>query len=114
MDLANITEIVTPILRRYGVKRAAVFGSAARGEAGADSDVDLLIELDEPLGLLKLAQLNYVLEDALQKKVDLVKILPSNRPLKIVFCVTRYTFIPLEISCPNLNRGGVKIPQFPT
>ncbi|MCL5666493.1 MAG: nucleotidyltransferase family protein [Patescibacteria group bacterium] len=73
MELEEVKRRITPILNRYGVKRAAVFGSVARGEAGRDSDVDLLIELDEPLGLFKLAQLNYVLEDVLQKKVDLVK-----------------------------------------
>lgn len=73
MDLVSITTIVTPILDRYGVKRAAVFGSTARGEAGANSDIDLMIESAEPLGLFKLAELNYVLEDALKRKVDLVK-----------------------------------------
>ncbi len=73
MQLEEIKRKITPILIRYGVKRAAVFGSVARGEGKSDSDVDILVELNEPLGLLKLAQLNYILEDALGKKVDLVK-----------------------------------------
>lgn len=34
-------------LRRRGVRHAGLFGSTARGEAGPDSDVDLLIEIDE-------------------------------------------------------------------
>jgi uncharacterized protein len=33
-------------LRRLGVRRAAIFGSVARGEARADSDVDVLVELE--------------------------------------------------------------------
>jgi predicted nucleotidyltransferase len=45
------------------------------------SDVDLMVELHEPLGLFKFAQLNYTLEDALDKKVDLVK----NTSLKPIF-----------------------------
>lgn len=73
MNIEEVKRKITPILDRYGVKRAAVFGSVARGEAKSDSDVDILVELDKPLGLLKLAQLNYTLEDALEKKVDLVK-----------------------------------------
>ncbi len=73
MELEEVKNKTTLIFGRYGVKRAAVFGSVARGEAKTESDVDILIELYEPLGLFKLAQLNYVLEDALQKKVDLVK-----------------------------------------
>lgn len=35
-----------PRLRTLGIVRAAVFGSQVRGEAGPDSDVDILIELD--------------------------------------------------------------------
>jgi predicted nucleotidyltransferase len=33
-----------PLLDRYGVRRVGVFGSTARGEAGPDSDVDVLVE----------------------------------------------------------------------
>lgn len=33
-----------PLLDRYGVERIGVFGSVARGEAGPDSDVDVLVE----------------------------------------------------------------------
>ncbi|MFY8208502.1 MAG: nucleotidyltransferase family protein, partial [Caulobacter sp.] len=33
-----------PLLDRYGVARVGVFGSTARGEAGPDSDVDVLVE----------------------------------------------------------------------
>jgi uncharacterized protein len=33
-------------LRGRGVRRAAIFGSVARGDAGRDSDVDILVELD--------------------------------------------------------------------
>ncbi len=73
MNTEEVKRKITPILIRYGIKRAAVFGSVARGEERGDSDVDLLVELHEPLGLFKFAQLNYVLEDALEKKVDLVK-----------------------------------------
>lgn len=73
MNIEEIKLKISPILARYGVKKAAVFGSVVRGEAGPDSDVDILIELEEPLGLFKLARLNYTLEDALGKKVDLVK-----------------------------------------
>jgi predicted nucleotidyltransferase len=35
-------------LRARGVRRAAVFGSVSRGEARADSDLDVLIEIDRP------------------------------------------------------------------
>ncbi|OGI29090.1 MAG: hypothetical protein A2288_02160 [Candidatus Moranbacteria bacterium RIFOXYA12_FULL_44_15] len=73
MSIEEIRQKITPILEHYAVKKAAVFGSVARGEEKPESDVDILVELDEPLGLMKLARLNYTLEDALGKKVDLIK-----------------------------------------
>ena len=68
MNIQEVKEKTTPIFKQFGVRRAAVFGSVARGEDKPNSDVDLLIELDQPLGLLTYARLNYTLEDALQKK----------------------------------------------
>jgi predicted nucleotidyltransferase len=38
-------------LAGLGVRSLDLFGSVARGEAGADSDVDLLVEFDKPVGL---------------------------------------------------------------
>lgn len=73
MDIQEIKDKTAPIFKQYGVRRAAVFGSVAKGNAGPQSDVDVLIEIDQPLGLLTYARLNYTLEDVLQKKVDLVK-----------------------------------------
>jgi len=60
-----------PHLRqRYGVTRLALFGSAARGEAEPESDVDLLVELERPLGL-EFVRLAFHLERVLGRKVDL-------------------------------------------
>lgn len=73
MNIQEIRDKTAPIFKQYGVRRAAVFGSVAKGLAEPDSDVDVLIELEQPLGLLTYARLNYTLEDALQKKVDLIK-----------------------------------------
>jgi len=46
-------------LRRLGVLHAAVFGSVARGENRADSDIDVMVELDEqaPIGIFEYARL---------------------------------------------------------
>ena len=42
---------VLPLLAKYPVRRAALFGSYARNEQNADSDLDILLEFSEPIGL---------------------------------------------------------------
>ena len=62
-------------LTALGVLSLRVFGSVARGEAGPDSDVDLLVELDPErrISLLGFAHLMGELEDLLGCRVDLVE-----------------------------------------
>lgn len=57
--------------REYGVKSLALFGSVARDEATAASDLDLLVEFDRPTGLLGLFNLQAHLEELLGCPVDL-------------------------------------------
>jgi len=54
----------------FGVKSLALFGSTARDEAHAESDVDLLVEFNRPTGLFGLIQLQQQLENLLGCKVD--------------------------------------------
>jgi hypothetical protein len=57
--------------REYGVTSLALFGSVARDQATAASDLDLLVEFDRPTGLLGLFNLQAHLEDLLGCPVDL-------------------------------------------
>lgn len=61
----------TDELRRFKVDALYVFGSVARGEANDDSDVDLLVEFSEPVGLFAFARLQRFLEEILETRVDL-------------------------------------------
>ena len=72
-DIKEIKKIILPILSRYGVRKAAVFGSAARGEMTKESDIDILVEIKKDLGLFEFVHLKNELEDALGKEVDLVE-----------------------------------------
>src|SRR6266481_2765420 len=61
VDLQSVLEILRAHesdLRRLGVAHAAVFGSVARSEARAESDIDVLVELDEnrPMGIFEYAR----------------------------------------------------------
>ena len=55
-----------------GVRSLALFGAVARDEAGSTSDIDLLVEVDEPMGLLGLIEVQHRLEEILGVRVDLV------------------------------------------
>jgi len=61
-------------LEARGVRSLAIFGSAARGEAGPESDVDVLVELkpEAHVGLLGLVGLKEYLETVLNCSVDVV------------------------------------------
>ena len=59
-------------LQGFKVRSLSVFGSVARGEAGRGSDVDLLVEFSEPVGLFEFARLKRFLEQVLETRVDLV------------------------------------------
>lgn len=58
-------------LREFGVKSLALFGSVARNEARLDSDVDLLVEFEKPVGLFTFMRLQRYLEAILGCSVDL-------------------------------------------
>jgi predicted nucleotidyltransferase len=72
-NIEQIQEKIVPILKRAGVLRSFIFGSVARGEATAESDVDILVELPKQASLLDLVGLKQDLEKALDKKVDVVE-----------------------------------------
>jgi predicted nucleotidyltransferase len=57
---------------QHGAHHVRVFGSVARGEAGATSDVDLLVQMDSGRSLLDLIGLTQELESILQRKVDVL------------------------------------------
>ncbi|MBN2251882.1 MAG: nucleotidyltransferase family protein [Candidatus Altiarchaeota archaeon] len=59
------------VLRRYGVKRIGLFGSYARGEQTLDSDMDFLVEFEEP-SFDDFMDLSFYLEDLFGLKVELV------------------------------------------
>jgi predicted nucleotidyltransferase len=68
--LAKISEIRDE-LANHQVKSLALFGSAARNALGKDSDVDILVEFSQPVGLFEFVRLKRFLEAVLGRPVDL-------------------------------------------
>ena len=46
MGVEEIKSLIIPILKRYGVKKASLFGSFVRGENTERSDIDILVEFE--------------------------------------------------------------------
>jgi hypothetical protein len=70
------------LFHRYPLRRLGIFGSLARGEAHANSDIDLLVEFTEPVGF-EIVDLALELEALLDHPVDLVSwkaLSPRMRP----------------------------------
>jgi uncharacterized protein len=65
-------EEILAIAAKHGAYNVRVFGSAARGEAGPESDVDVLVELGPDRSLFDLGGLLADLEELLECKVDVV------------------------------------------
>ena len=70
--LALLSRHKPDMQQRFGVRRLALFGSRARGQARLDSDVDVLVEFDGPADSARYFGLQFFLEDLLQSPVDLV------------------------------------------
>lgn len=75
-SLQEIAERIFPVAKCYGLRSVYVFGSYARGQAREDSDIDLLVDTTGTNlnSLLSLGQLYCDLEDALEKKIDLITV----------------------------------------
>lgn len=71
LDMPEIVAAVNEIAPAYGLDRVSLFGSYVRGEATDDSDVDLVVDLGEPLGF-RLVGLCDALEARLGCGVDVV------------------------------------------
>jgi len=71
-NLENIKKKIRPILKKYGIQKAGIFGSSARGESVVN-DLDLLVKIDKKISLLDFIGIQQELEDELGMKVDLVE-----------------------------------------
>ncbi len=69
---AELRRLLPFMRERYGVRELAVFGSVARNEATAASDLDVLVDFDGPATFDRFMGLKLFLEDAFRARVDLV------------------------------------------
>ena len=71
-DLRRLRPQIMALAHQCRAHKVSVFGSCARGEMHADSDIDFLVDFESKYSLLDHARLIYSLEDLLGRKVDVV------------------------------------------
>jgi predicted nucleotidyltransferase len=71
-QLRSRKEAILRLASKYGVRNLRVFGSVARGEAGAGSDVDVLVDFEPGRSLLDQVGFEQELETLLGSRVDVV------------------------------------------
>jgi predicted nucleotidyltransferase len=72
MSVQNIKAQIVPVLKKYDVSKASLFGSVTRDEATEVSDIDVLVRFEGEKSLLDLAGLKIELEELLGRNVDVL------------------------------------------
>ena len=96
-------------LRQAGIRRLSLFGSVARGDANADSDIDLVAELDPDahIGLFRLTALERRLAEILGQKVYAsLKDVPAPVDMVDIFRESQYA-PEIDSALPGLLNAGV-------
>ncbi len=70
LEILNIN--VQELRKRFHVKKIGIFGSESRREATHASDVDILVEFEQPVDMFEFIDLKEYLERLLDRRVDLV------------------------------------------
>jgi predicted nucleotidyltransferase len=71
-QLKELKKTLIAVLKKHEVKKAALFGSFARGEATEESDLDLLVQFEGRMSLLDLAGLQLDLQDTVKRQVGVL------------------------------------------
>ena len=72
-NIKEVKDLILPVLKNHGVKKAGLFGSFVRGEGTENSDIDILVKIDKDISLLDFVGIKLEIEKALGKEVDLIE-----------------------------------------
>lgn len=72
MNIEEIKQKITPILEKYDVQYAGIFGSVARGQATDNSDIDILVKFKGPATFAAYLYLDENIRSILGREIDLI------------------------------------------
>ncbi len=71
-ELEKIKEKIKPVAEKYNLVYVWIFGSYAKKKQRKDSDIDIIVRTEDVVGGFKIVEVKFALEEALQKKVDII------------------------------------------
>jgi Predicted nucleotidyltransferases len=71
-SIDEIRNTARPILEEHSVAKAEIFGSYARNEENSESDIDIIVELEDGKTLADMAKLKKELEKELHRDIDIL------------------------------------------
>lgn len=114
-QVAASKQLVRAVARAHGVRALWLFGSAARGTAGADSDLDFLVELEDGRSLVDLAGVKQNLEAIFGRRVDvftrgslkpaILAAAQAGLVRVVIWAVAAKDLKPLEASAKRIRRA---------
>lgn len=91
--IQTLASVVTPVMQRHNVKKAAFFGSLVRGDFNEQtSDIDILIEPPKQMSLVGFSRLQLELKELLNRDVDLVSYNGMSKYLKNSILENQHVF----------------------
>ena len=72
-QIEDYKALILPVLKRYLIKSAAIFGCVAKGNSSENSDMDMLIEGGQGFTMFKMLSLEEEISRLINRKVDLVE-----------------------------------------
>ncbi len=93
ITVSEIKQIALPIFQEEGIHHSAIVGSYARGEENAESDIDFLVTFPSKTTLMDVTRLKRLLENALQKEVDIISTNAVSPMIKESLIADQYSII---------------------
>jgi predicted nucleotidyltransferase len=82
LNFESYKQMIVPVLQRYAVKQAAIFGSLAKGNLTEESDIDLLIEPAPGFTLFQMLQMEEDITRLTKRKTDIVEYIALKSSIK--------------------------------
>lgn len=71
-EIEKIKEKIKPVAKKYNLTYVWIFGSYVKNKQRPDSDIDIIVKTEDVADGFKIVEVKFALEEALEKKVDIV------------------------------------------